>query len=97
MCTQAGEDRFVQDIMSVWSNTSSILTNSMSFAPNGEEYTFTFNEERAENEILLRRDPQTGQLIAEYTEEQEEAVAEAIRDSLRNKLDREIGHVTRCI
>lgn len=87
---KAGEDRFVQDIMSVWSNTSSILTNSMSFAPNGEEYTFTFNEERAENEILLRKDPQTGQLIAEYTEEQEAAVAEAIRDSLRNKLDREI-------
>ena len=86
---KAGEDRFVQDIMSVWSNTSSILTNSMSFAPNGEEYTFTFNEDRAENEILLRRDPQ-GQLIAEYTEEQEVAVAEAIRDSLRNKLDREI-------
>lgn len=90
----AGEDRFVQDIMSVWSNTSSILTNSMSFAPNGEEYTFTFNEERAENEILLRKDPKTGQLIAEYTPEQEEAVAQAIRDSLRNKLDREIGQVT---
>ncbi len=88
---KAGEDRFVQDIMSVWSNTSSILTNSMSFAPNGEEYTFTFDKEgRAENEILLVKDPQTGQLIAEYTEEQEAAVAEAIRDSLRNKLDREI-------
>ena len=89
----AGEERFVQDIMSVWSNTSSILTNSMSFAPNGEEYTFTFNEDRAENEILLRRDPQ-GQLIAEYTDEQEAAVAQAIRDSLRNKLDREIGQAT---
>ena len=86
---RAGEDRFVEDIMSVWSNTSSILTNSMSFAPNGEEYTFTFNEERAENEILLRKDGQ-GQIFAEYTEEQEAAVAEAIRDSLRNKLDRTI-------
>ena len=90
----AGEDRFVQDIMSVWSNTSSILTNSMSFAPNGEEYTFTFDKEgRAENEILLVKDPQ-GQLRAEYTEEQEKAVAQAIRDSLRNKLDREIGQAT---
>lgn len=86
---KAGEDQLVSDIMSVWSNTSSILTNSMSFAPNGEEYTFTFNEERAENEILLRKDGQ-GQIFAEYTKEQEAAVAEAIRDSLRNKLDRTI-------
>ena len=86
---RAGEDRFVEDIMSVWSNTSSILTNSMSFAPNGEEYTFTFNEERAENEILLKKDAQ-GQIFAEYTEEQRAAVSEAIRDSLRNKLDRTI-------
>ena len=86
---RAGEDQLVSDIMSVWSNTSSILTNSMSFAPNGEEYTFTFNEERAENEILLRKDGQ-GQIFAEYTKEQEAAVAEAIRDSLRNKLDRTI-------
>jgi len=92
---KANEDLFVSDIMSVWSNTSSILTNSMSFAPNGEEYTFTFDkEDRAENKILLRKDKQTGQLIAEYTPEQEKAVAQAIRDSLRNKLDREIGQAT---
>ena len=83
----AGEDQLVSDIMSVWSNTSSILTNTMSFAPNGEEYTFTFNEDRAENEILLKKDGQ-GQIYAEYTEEQEKAVGDAIRDSLRNKLSR---------
>jgi hypothetical protein len=92
---KANEDLFVSDIMSVWSNTSSILTNSISFAPNGKEYTFTFDKQgRAENEILLIKDPQTGQLIAEYTPEQKEAVAQAIRDSLRNKLDREIGQAT---
>ena len=91
---KASEDLFVSEIMSVWSNTSSILTNSMTFAPNGEEYTFTFDkEDRAENKILLVKDPQ-GQLRAEYTPEQEKAVAQAIRDSLRNKLDREIGQAT---
>jgi len=91
---KAGEDQLVSDIMSVWSNTSSILTNTMSFAPNGEEYTFTFDKERAENEILLVKDPKTGQLTAEYTEKQEKAVADAIRDNVRNRLDREVEVTT---
>lgn len=91
---KAGEDQLVSDIMSVWSNTSSILTNTMSFAPNGEEYTFTFEEKgRKENEILLKKDGQ-GQIYAEYTKEQEKAVADAIRDNVRNRLDREVEVTT---
>jgi hypothetical protein len=91
---KAGEDQLVSDIMSVWSNTSSILTNTMSFAPNGEEYTFTFEEEgRAENEILLKKDGQ-GQIYAVYTKEQEKAVSDAIRDNVRNRLDREVEVTT---
>jgi len=88
---KAGEDQLVSDIMSVWSNTSSILTNTMSFEPTtGKEYTFTFKEEgRAANEILLKKDGQ-GQIYAEYTKEQEKAVADAIRDNVRNRLDRTI-------
>jgi len=86
----ASEDQFVSDVMSVWTQTSSILTNSMEVSPeNGEQYTFTFNEDRKPNEILLRKDEQ-GQIIAEYTEQQEKDVAQAIRDNVRGRLDRKI-------
>ena len=86
----AGEDQFVSDVMSVWTQTSSILTNSMEVSPeNGEQYTFTFNEDRKPNEILLRKDEQ-GQVIAEYTEEQEKGVAQAIRNNVRGRLDKKI-------
>lgn len=86
----ASEDQFVSDVMSVWTQTSSILTNSMEVSPeNGEQYTFTFNEDRKPNEILLRKDEQ-GQVIAEYTEEQEKGVAQAIRNNVRGRLDKKI-------
>jgi len=91
---KAGEDQLVSDIMSNWSQTSSILTNSVNFVPGtNEQYTFTFEEDRGDNEILLRKDDQ-GQIYAEYTDEQREVVDGAIRDNVRNRLDRKITGTT---
>ena len=91
---RAGEDQLVSDIMSNWSQTSSILTNSVNFVPGtNEQYTFTFEEDRGDNEILLRKDDQ-GQIYAEYTDEQREVVDGAIRDNVRNRLDRKITGTT---
>ena len=85
----ADEQNFVDNIMSVWSNTSSILTNTKRTAPNGEVYDFTFSEDRKENEILLKKDGQ-GIIYAEYTPEQKKEVSKAIKNSIRNKLNRKI-------
>lgn len=83
----ASENQFISTIMSDMYHTSSILTNNIYEAGNGENYTFTFDEERGENEILLTIDPITGAMVPTYTEEQEEDVKNAIRTSLRSKLD----------
>ena len=80
----ASENQFISTIMSDMYHTSSILTNNIYEAGNGENYTFTFDEERGENEILLTI---TGAMVPTYTEEQEEDVKNAIRTSLRSKLD----------
>ena len=85
----AGENQFTTSIMSNWTNVSSILTENVVFARNGEAFDFTFDPNRKENQILLKKDAQ-GQVFAEYTPEQEEAVKKAIKDSLRNKLDRKV-------
>lgn len=91
---KAGEDQLVSDIMSNWSQTSSILTNTVRFVPGTtDKYTFTFDEARGDNEILLRKDDQ-GQIFAEYTDEQREVVDKAIRDNVRNRLDRKITGTT---
>ncbi len=83
----ASENQFISTIMSDMYHTSSILTNNIYEAGNGENYTFTFDEDRGENEILLTIDPITGAMVPTYTEEQEEDVKNAIRTSLRSKLD----------
>ena len=83
----ASENQFISTIMSDMYHTSSILTNNIYEAGNGENYTFTFDEDRGENEILLTIDPITGAMVPTYTDEQEEDVKNAIRTSLRSKLD----------
>ena len=80
------ENLFISQVMSDMYHTSSILTNDI-YQVNGENYTFTFDEERGENEILLSIDPTTGGLVPTYTDAQEEDVRRAIRISLRGKLD----------
>ena len=73
-------------------NTSSILTNTVGFAPNGKEYTFTFSEEdrnRNPNKILLRNSD-TGTPVPEFTEEQKKTALERLRLEARLQYDKKV-------
>jgi len=92
----AGEDLFVSEVMANPYHTSSILTNSLGVYKgdgqgSGEVFTFTTNKDEAGgNVIYVSQDNAGGRLSPEYTEEQEELVKEAIRTSVRNKVDVEV-------
>ena len=92
----AGEDLFLSDIMSNPYHTSSILTNSLGVyngegQGSGEVFTFTRNKDEAGgNMIYVNQDNPGGMPNPEYTEEQEELVQEAIRASVRSKVDVEV-------
>ena len=92
----AGEDLFVSEVMANPYHTSSILTNSLGVYKgdgqgSGEVFTFTTNQDDAGgNVIYVSQDNAGGRLSPEYTEEQEELVKEAIRTSVRNKVDVEV-------
>ena len=92
----AGEDLFVSEVMANPYHTSSILTNSLGVYKgdgqgSGEVFTFTTNQDEAGgNVIYVSQDNAGGRLSPEYTDEQEELVKEAIRTSVRNKVDVEV-------
>jgi len=73
-------------------NTSSILTNTVGFAPDGKEYTFTFSEEernRDGSKILLRNSD-TGNPVPEFTEEQKKVALERLRLEARLQYDKKV-------
>jgi len=92
----AGEDLFLSDIMSNPYHTSSILTNSLGVyngegQGSGEVFTFTRNKDEAGgNMIYVNQDNPGAMPNPEYSEEQEELVREAIRASVRSKVDVEV-------
>ena len=92
----AGEDLFVKDIMSNVYQTSSILTENLGIYTgdgpgSGEPYEFTRDKSEAGgNLIYVSTDNPGGLPQPEYTDEQKEDVANAIRTSVRSKLDVEV-------
>lgn len=69
---------------------TSVLTNSIKFAPNKEIYTYTWNPEEAkknENLILLKKDPQTKGIIPDLTQKQRDAAVEHLRLQARGMYD----------
>jgi hypothetical protein len=71
-------------------NTSSILTNTLKFAPNGKQYTYTWSEtERDANpNLILLKDSETGNPMPEFTPEQEKAALERLRLEARMQYDK---------
>lgn len=68
----------------------SVLTNSKKFAPNGKQYTFTYDEAEWKanpDKILLRNDPAKDQPVPEFTPEQIKDSNEFIRTEARAKYD----------
>lgn len=70
---------------------TSVLTNSIKNAPNGEQYTFTWNEEDAKknpNLILLKTNPSSqGNPVPQLTKQQEEDVIRHLRTEARLMYD----------
>lgn len=75
-------------------NRLSVLTNTKKFAPNGKQYTFTYDEADAKanpEKVLLKVDSATGQPTPEFSEEQMKVSNEAMRTEVRAKYDYKKG------
>ena len=71
-------------------NRLSVLTNSKKFAPNGKQYTFTYDEAEAKSnpdKVLLKLDPSSGQAIPQFSEEQKKVSQDFMRNEARAKYD----------
>ena len=75
-------------------NRLSVLTNTKKFAPNGKQYTFTYDEADAKanpEKVLLKVDSATGQPTPQFSEEQIKTSNEAMRTEVRAKYDYKKG------
>lgn len=71
-------------------NRLSVLTNSKKFAPNGKQYTFTYDEAEAKanpDKILLKIDASSGQPTPQFNEEQMKVSQDFMRNEARAKYD----------
>lgn len=71
-------------------NTSSLLTNTVNVAPNGKEYSFTWDEKVAAanpDKILLRNKP-NGNPVPEFSEEQKKVALDRLRLEARMRYDK---------
>ncbi len=71
-------------------NRLSVLTNTKKFAPNGKQYSFTYDEADAKanpEKVLLKIDSATGQPTPQFSEEQIKVSNETIRTEVRAKYD----------
>jgi len=85
------ENQFIKGSLANPYDRLSVLTNSQKFAPNGQQYGFTYKEEEAKanpNKILLKVDPSSGQPIPEFSEEQMKVSEDFMRTELRAKYKR---------
>jgi len=71
-------------------NRLSVLTNSKKFAPNGKQYSFTYDEAEAKgnpDKVLLKLDPSSGQATPQFSEEQKKVSQDFMRNEARAKYD----------
>jgi hypothetical protein len=71
-------------------NRLSVLTNSKKFAPNGKQYTFTYDAAEAKanpDKILLKVDPSSGQPTPQFNDEQMKVSQDFMRNEARAKYD----------
>lgn len=85
------ETQFINASLENPYNRLSVLTNTKKFAPNGKQYTFTYDEADAKanpEKVLLKVDSATGQPTPEFSEEQMKVSNDAMRTELRAKYTR---------
>lgn len=83
------ENQMISAALSNPYNRTSVLTNTLKFAPNGNQYTFTYNEDEAKSnpELILLRLDGSGRPTPIFSKEQEKASNEALRTEARAKYD----------
>ena len=88
------ENQFINASLENPYDRLSVLTNTKKFAPNGKQYTFTYDEADAKanpEKVLLKVDSSTGQPTPEFSEEQMKTSNEAMRTEVRAKYDYKKG------
>jgi hypothetical protein len=77
-------------------NTSSVLTNTVGFAPNGKEYSYTFSEQErnADPSKILLRNSDAGTPVPEFTEDQKKVALERLRLEARLQYDKKVEKKT---
>lgn len=85
------ENQFIKSALTNPFDRLSVLTNSKKFAPNGQQYGFTYDEAEAKAnpaKVLLRRDPSSGQPTPQFNDEQMKVSEDFMRTELRAKYTR---------
>jgi hypothetical protein len=85
------ENQFITGALENPFNRLSVLTNSKKFAPNGKQYTFTYDAADAKanpEKVLLKLDSATGQPTPEFSPEQMKVSEDFMRTELRAKYTR---------
>jgi hypothetical protein len=88
------ENQFINASLENPYDRLSVLTNTKKFAPNGKQYTFTYDEADAKanpEKVLLKVDSATGQPTPEFSDEQMKVSNEAMRTEVRAKYDYKKG------
>jgi len=79
------EDSWAESQLSNQYNITSLLTQNLNFAPNGELYDFTYDEnEESENMILLRNEGNTA--VPDFSSAQGKKHREAAKQELKTRL-----------
>ena len=88
------ENQFINASLENPYDRLSVLTNTKKFAPNGKQYTFTYDEADAKanpEKVLLKVDSATGQPTPQFNDEQMKVSTEAMRTEVRAKYDYKKG------
>jgi len=87
---EEAETKMLESQLTNQFNTSSILTNSIKFAPNGKQYTFEEDEKKIPGNphLILAKVDLSGVTTFEFTPEQEKAALERLRLEARMQYDK---------
>jgi hypothetical protein len=92
---ERAEDTYLDSIMSIPDNTSSVLTDYVNVDPKTKQaYTYTWDASKAGSNVILLKNDSAGRPVPQFTDEQKEVAKNALREKFRIMLDREVNIVS---
>ena len=89
---ERAEATYLDSIMSLPNNTSSVLTDYVNVDPETKKaYTYTWDAKKAGGNVILLKNDSAGRPVPEFTEGQTEVAKNALREKFRIMLDREVN------